>query len=866
MVEDPRVRFVEQLTELRALAGQPSLEALVRADRQAVAETTSSAVLARATLGDLLTGKGVKAPRWELVEAFVRACRVIGADRLRHLPAELAFQTDIDLWRNRHRNLVDWLEGRSRDEVPDQSERAFVVAGTSTAVPDDPGPAVAHGRDDVVTRLVDLLVVRDRDHAQVLVGAGGMGKSTIARLVAAKACRNDPKRHIWWISAVNEEHLSGGLISLARQLGASTADQEAIRTHTVADLGDIADRIWYLLDESEPGWLLVIDNADDPNLLGPPNGRGWIRTANAGLLLVTSRNSNEFCWPGGVEFTPIGPLSAEAATDVLTDLAPHAGSRAAARDLAIRLGCLPLALRMAGMYLRRDFVAWPTFAEYRQALDIEGIAQVIEASQRAEPLALITQTWELSLDALEKAGLPQARSLLWLLSCYAPGSSIPADVVIASDKLVSVRQRARDRHPLAKLLDPDQVRTRQLLAQDCLDGLNGLGSFSLVQAVRSHDQAGQIELHPFIAEVTQTVLNAGRQGSVDPLLVRNSAVTAIGEAVRKLDVGRVEHWPRFHALTPHVQELLTSTAPHLGMRWRRDLLDCMTLCISSYVWSRAEPRAEQLAAEALERGRFLGCADSPAYLRLRYVQAWAIRDQDRFAEAAVALRQVLAAQRRLPGGATRADTLRTRHELGWTFGRLGQWADAEVELRQVLREWRARRQHRGLRGDDSFILHTRCKLCWCVGKQGHWDVAERDYRHLLDDRAAILGPDHADTLDTMESLGKAMAWQGKWAEAQAEFHRLAVGRARKLGERHPDALLAHQLETYAAGYQAALRNDRDAQRTAVARLEQILRHQEFVRGVEHRNTLDSRAFLAILRGTYSPNLSWTDDLPRPQIL
>lgn len=756
-----------------------------------------------------------------------------------------------------------WRSSPSAGDEDEQPEDAFIVPGRSTVVPCESGPAVAYGRDEVVARLANLLGKRSSGRPQLLVGAGGMGKSTIARLVAAKAHKDDPKRIIWWISAVNEDALSGGLVSVARQLGMSMTDQETIRTHPVAGLGDVIDRIWCRLDDRPPGWLLVVDNADDPDLLGPADGTGWIRKTGRGLVLVTTRNGNESCWPGWVEFTPIGPLSVEAATDVLTDLAPGAGSREDARDLATRLGCLPLALRMAGMYLRGDFVAWPTFRAYRQALDTDGVAQVIEVSPRADPQTVITQTWELSLDALEKSGLPQARPLLWLLSCYAPGSRIPVQVLTSLRRTGKGQQRIGRRHPLTALFEPARIRSTENPTQSCLDGLNGLASFSLIQRHDADGAAEHIELHPFIAEATRIALDTSNHQAITPSLVRISAVSAISAAIQDLDVGLAEHWQQFQILTPHVRELLADTARHLGRRWHRELLDCMVHCVTSYLWSRAEPRAEQLAEDALELGRDLGCAGTPAYLRLRHVHAWAIRDQDRFTEAAESLHQVLEAQRTLPGGLTRVDTLRTRHDLAWTKGRLGRWAVAEHELREVLREYRDRHQRRGQAHDDAFMLHTRCKLCWCVGKQGRWDTAERDYRLLLTDRAAILGPHHADTLDTLESLGKTLAWQGRWTDAEAEFHTLTAGRRLTLGEQHPDTLLACQLETYVAGYQARLRRDRRGQRAATARLNQILQDQESTRGVKHRNAYDSRAFLVALRGTYSPDMPWTDDLPRP---
>ena len=345
--------------------------------------------------------------------------------------------------------------------------------------------------------------------------------------------------------------------------------------------------------------------------------------------------------------------------------------------------------------------------------------------------------------------------------------------------------------------------------------------------------------------------------------VRDSAVAAVGAAISHLDVGRSDHWPRFHLLTSHVQELLATTARDLGLRQRGQLLDHMASCITSYLWSRAESRAEQLAADALARAHEWGCATLPASLRLRHVLGWALREQGRFSEAAAYLSQVLDEQQCLRGGVTRLDALHTRHDLAWTKGRLGHWDDAAAELRTVLEEYRLQRRRRGQGADDAFTLHTRCKLYWCIGKQGCWDLAERNYRQLLTDRTSVLGAEHPDTLDTRESLGKALAWQARWYDAQAEFATLAAARERTLGGQHPDSLLAYQLHAYVIGYQARQHHDDSALRAAISRLEWVVREQEFVRGAEHQNTQDSRAFLAALRGVYraEAGMRWTDDLP-----
>ncbi|ROP36174.1 tetratricopeptide repeat protein [Saccharothrix texasensis] len=727
----------------------------------------------------------------------------------------------------------------------------WVVTGISTAVPTEPGPPVAHGREAVVADLLDRVLDPRPGGPRLLVGAGGMGKSTVAGIVARRAQREHGRR-VWWISAVTEEHLSGGLVGLARDLGLGVAHQEAIRAHRVAGLGDVADLVWRRLERIEPGWLLVVDNADVPELLGPPDGTGWVRESATGLVLVTSRRHDRSSWPGHVEATPIGPLDRAASARVLLDLAPRAGDERAANALADRLGGLPLALRMAGLYLGGDFVAWPTFDRYRHAVDVDGVAGVFDLSSNRGRRDLVGQTWELSLDALAASGLPHARELLWLLACYAPGAPVPEELLTAVDP------EAPGRRLLTRRLDLEPSPAGDL--ETIFTGLRGLASVGLAQRPEDGGDVPAVRVHPFIAEVTGAVMNALAPGDPRPARTRRVAVAAIGAAVDALRVGTAAHWPRFHLLTPHVHHLLAQVGPLLDHGDRVRLLDCVTTCATAYLWSRAERRAEDLVVRAMAVARDLGCHADPAYLRLRHVRGWALRELGEFAEAERVLGEVLAAQGALPGGADRPDTLHTRHDLAWTTGRRGDWAHAERELRAVRDRRRARP---GLDHDDIDILHTRCMLCWSVGMQGRWPEAERGYRAVLADRAALIGADHPDTLDTRESLGKTLAWQGRWDEAAEEFHLLAAGRARHLGRRHPDALLARQLHAYAVGRLALARDDATRLRWASRTLRRTRTLLRDVRGPDHPTTAHTGSFLTTLAGRHTPALPWPGDVPRP---
>jgi hypothetical protein len=826
----PHRALLEALHGLYEGAGKPGLRRIAAAITNGEYRDTIS----HEKVGALLRGDGL--PGWLKVECVVRQLAAWHNPRLD--PDEEAA-----------RFTVLWLAA-DRARRPGESPPA-AAAPDSAAPPALAGetglPSVVRGRDGIIHRLSRGLDPRHcPGRPQVLAGVAGIGKSTIAASVADVARREGARRRAWWVCAADEEQLSRDLAGLACDLGVGEADWARLRTRAVAGLSDVADRVWEMLEREPAGWLLVVDNADDPGLLGPQDGMGWIRGTECGLLLITTRDSDAASWPGA-DLIRVGPLPPEAAAQVLTDLAPAAGDRTAARALARQLGCVPMELRLAGMYLRQDSSDGPTFDEYRRAQEHAG-------------------TPDLLLDGLVRAGFPQARPLLWLLACYAPSSLIPEEIITGGvTPAWSPPRPAAGLHPLARLLDPGQALPA--LAEYCCAGLQELQSAGLIDRSKSDDGRAVIQVHALIAEDARAVMDGGTDPAAgpDPALVRASAAAAACAFAAALDTGSAEHWPYFRVLTPHVEELLLHTAARLGARARRDLLACMVLCISAHIWSKAEQRAEQLALKAMNIAADLGCDDQDVQLRLRHVHAWARQEQGWLTEAAGAFQDILARQLQMKNAATRLDTLRTRQQLAWTLGRQGRWADAETGLREVIRLLDERQRQHGAEGYDARILrlHTRCKINWCVGQQSRWAEAEYGYRQLVTDREEVLGPEHPDTLDARFDIGKALAWQGKWTAAENEWRHNTSDRAQALGEHHPDTLLSRQLMLYAGGYQAWQSGDGRARRIAVGGLEAVLSIQREKRGDGHRETIETRALLAALRGDYSPGMMWPEDLPRP---
>src|SRR6266545_2962035 len=299
------------------------------------------------------------------------------------------------------------------------------LQGATLAVPIGLLPDKVRGREKLLRSLA-----RRRGLA-VLAGMGGLGKST----VAAELARRVRDRSVWWVSATDPSSVTGGVVTIARGLGANRADLEAL----VKGAGDAPDRLWALLERAPEPWLLVFDNADQPDVLAVRGtsvtaGTGWLRNPDRGLVLVTSRDTDCASWGRHARVHQLSRLSDADAARVLLDLAPQAGSAADAESLGRRLGGLPLALRLAGRAVDERITRWRTFESYREALDRDPAPGRMLGPDRGtgparEPRTTVMQTWEMSLDALANDGLPQARALLRLLSCYAPTTPIPHELL-----------------------------------------------------------------------------------------------------------------------------------------------------------------------------------------------------------------------------------------------------------------------------------------------------------------------------------------------------------------------------------------------------------------------------------------------------
>lgn len=292
---------------------------------------------------------------------------------------------------------------------------------------------------------------------------------------------------IFWIDASTENNILQGFSQIARTLEIG---------------GDIETAKRVLTNKPEP-WLLIFDNADDPELsLGP-----FFPSGDRGSIIITSRNPM-CCQYSSVGSREIGPLLHEDALRLLAGTALDNASLTATdvedgKTIVQALGHLALAISQAGAYIRETMC---TLAYYlsiyqtrrRELLDYKSKHQMTDYS------FTVYTTWQISLDKIEALQTPAAiyaQELIKLL-CLYHFEQIPIamlhrawdlkleDPIIASIQLdPDVPVGSSDRESEATSL-------YTTYEQSVRAALTLLASFSLIQRYARDS----ISLHPLIHE------------------------------------------------------------------------------------------------------------------------------------------------------------------------------------------------------------------------------------------------------------------------------------------------------------------------------------------------------------------------------
>jgi tetratricopeptide (TPR) repeat protein len=380
---------------------------------------------------------------------------------------------------------------------------------------------------------------------------GGIGKTALALSI----CRETRKkrRRVFWVNASEGYSVREAMLQIVLRAGGveSRVQEAAVGNESVADL------MWETLDESPDPWLIVFDSVDDPKSVEGELGAEWLRSSFAGGVLVTSRIGSPDVWASHARMVRLAPLSESGGRDMLIDTAGlrdvSEEDREHATQLANRLGGVPLALWLAGRYLSLPASTISRFDDYNAALDrdfpdtIDRAAATSGAGGWDEDLRrLVMQTWEISLDFLDKQGIPHARTLMRILSCFA---ARPVPVKLLSPKVLS------------RTCGDCSGPWDDIMLERALNALSDLGLVDVGVEGDDESPSGEsyswpyfpnrehrcVAVHPLVAEV-----NAAQLDRSDTRMAIWAAATRCLGAFRGVWPEDPEHGSFWQLLVPHV--------------------------------------------------------------------------------------------------------------------------------------------------------------------------------------------------------------------------------------------------------------------------------------------------------------------------
>ncbi|GAA3369512.1 hypothetical protein GCM10020367_12520 [Streptomyces sannanensis] len=591
------------------------------------------------------------------------------------------------------------------------------------------------GRSVVLERMRDQLgggMAVVLPQPQTLYGLGGVGKTQVALEYVHRFMADYDL--VWWISSEQTDDVVAGLAELAARLGAQGGEDMAAASQEAIDM----------LRRGVPTsrWLLVFDNADDPEQLK----RFFPQGGSGGHILVTSRNQT---WSQFGDALPVDVFLREESIEHLQRRAAGL-TKEDADQVATAVGDLPLAVEQAAAWIAETATPVTAYLEQlsRQAT---GVLSLNQPAGYPEPVAA---TWNVSIERLKQRS-PAAVRLLQLCAFFAP-EPISANLLYSKEMIDALK-------PYDATLQEKLVLGRVI---------REIGRFALAKV----DQVGNsIQVHRLVQAVIRAQLTEQEQKDARHAVHRILA-GARPDADEPID--NPETWPRFATIWPHLNssEARLCSEPET----RRLMIDRVR-----YLWKRGDFNAAfTLGNELYDVWREQLGEDDLQFLYLRFHLSNILRSRGRYVEARELDEETLERQRAVLG-ASHPHTYMTTSALAMDLGALGRYSRA-MEL--------ATEAHEGFRQifDESHprTLAAANNLALNLRMVGQYARAREIDQDVYDRRTEVLGPEHPYTLSSAQSLARDLREVGRYEDSVTLLSRTYDIYKEQLGRSFPGTLAA----------------------------------------------------------------------------
>ena len=616
-------------------------------------------------------------------------------------------------------------------------------------LPFPPIGGLLKGRHEELQALAQALA----EDSMVIHGLGGIGKTRLAIEYAWRFGRR--YRAVFFVLADSPDGLDSGLAALAN------ADLLDLRERATPAQNEVLAAVLRWLREN-PGWLLILDNADTREARRAVTK--LLPALTAGRVLITSRRRD---WPTGVRRKALDPIRLQQAAEFLLERTGEDRRRQPddadqALRLAELLDGLPLALEQAGAYIVHKQVS---LREYLKAWEGEsdGVLDWYDEGVMQYPASLAI-TWQRTFHELS----PTAQAVLRLVSFLAP-DPVPVEMLKTGEEVV--RQAAA---LLCEEIGQDgQVRlVRGEIAE--------LRSLSLISG-----QGDLFTMHRLMQEVVRNRIPEERRAAWLGLAMQ------LADRYAPDQPDDANTWPVWDLLRAHVVELLAHADEHSvseTLSARRLMTFLSVLLFAKGLYAESEPlmrraleadeaahdpehpeiagdlnnlaillketgrsrEAELLMRRALEISK--SSRDKAKYLaKVLNGLALILMDQQRWTEAEELLQEALALDREKDGEEA-ASTGRDLHHLALLRIATGRAREAEPLSRRSL-EIGCSAHGRG----HPKVARRMQVLAGILRDLGRSAEAEPLAREALRIFEQSLGPDHPSTQSAKRDLSSLTA-------------------------------------------------------------------------------------------------------------
>jgi tetratricopeptide (TPR) repeat protein len=581
-----------------------------------------------------------------------------------------------------------------------------------------------------------------------IYGLGGGGKTAVALELAYRMMAKHSPFLVLWVPAISRETFEIAY----REIGI------LLRIPGITDYNaDVKQLVKNSLNSGDFGdWLMVIDNADDPNVLldstndDPRAGRlyDYLPRSDRGSIVFTTRDrkaAERLTQSSVLELEDMTKAEAKQLMARRIMKGTLLDDQSATNELLELLTYLPLAIVQAVAFINSNQVSISEYVSLFKRVDteVEILSERFEdLSRYQETESTIARTWQVSFD---------------------------------------------------QILKQDQLAAGYLSFMACIDRINIPQSLLPVEGttVQRFKALGTLTGYAFIAECQQNSQQVeGERFFNVHRLVQKATVwwlkehdnwtawteTAYGRLKELVPYGGHEGRSIWISYLPHAIHIadLCST---LSETRRASLLDRIGRCQATLgQYTTAEETHRRVLSL---RRKNVGNEEASTLTSMNEV-GLALSDQGKYKEAEAMHRQTLALSEKVLS-TEHPDTLASMNNLAVVLGRQGKYKEAEAMHRQTL----ALREVLSKEHPDTLISMN--NLAAVLDLQGKYKEAEAIYRQTLALREKVLSKEHPDTLTSVYCLANLLAKQDLYDEATTLYQRVCDGYSVVLGDDHPTA-------------------------------------------------------------------------------